>query len=313
MSKTARIHVALLLAAALIGAARSAAALGPASAAWGIECEGESQVFYGTLTVGTPEQLDSLRCYRKVTGNLVLDAASTVFSSQLQVVALPWIEEVGGDVQVVGTAENFAHFRLPRLSLVGGRIQLDYRPAFESLHVPSLAESGDLFVTMRTMNMSLSGLDAVQELGVVQLNNPWSGAGVTPTTYGLTGLERVGSLRILGYGIVRNGLPLMSSLVEVSGDVEVIGKHTEPWTGSDQIPVVPVPVYGTDSIETIGGNLELSHPDLQDFSAFGQLREIGGTLIVDPNTTPGLDAGEIQAFVCGLDQIGSLPPGVSCP
>jgi hypothetical protein len=195
---------------------------------------------------------------------------------------------------------------LPRLAHLGGNISIDMRPMLERVVAPALTSAGDVNITMRSNDVDLTGLDALEQVGAIRLENLEFQDQATPYVRGLNGVKQAASLLVRGYGARPDPVPTLASLTEVTGSVQIDGySQTTPPQSINGLDYRPV--FGTDAIEIIGGDLKISHPDLEDFSDFSQVHTVVGNLIV--SNSPGLSQAEIQSFACGMT---NPPQNISC-
>ena len=226
-------------------------------------------------------EIDLLRCVRKAYSDLVFNAKGDSTFSQIDVLVLPWLEYVNGDVRVVkpGAGQNtFDTVKLSRLAHIGGELRLDFNPAFEGLRLASLTTIASVDIDLRTMDLDLTGLDALVSIaGRLRLHNP--NAGDPPVFRGLRGLTEVGSLSlsVSGRGAFddTSGVGL-SSLRVIRGDVPI---HVVAPSNALANYRAIYAIYATRAIETICGNLVLSTPvQIEDYR---RLRTVYGDLRID--------------------------------
>jgi hypothetical protein len=264
--------------------------LDPASESWQLECEGRSEIFLGTLVINHTDDIDLMRCYRVVTGDLEFRSNGNLGTVSFTV--LPWMELVNGDIKVVAGA-SLDEAWLPRLHTLGGKVSANYDSAFEGLYLQSMTELGDVYITTRTMDNTFTGFDSVTKVAHLNISNGHPEQ-VIPPGRGWNGLAEAGSLRIVGYPLARDTINgLLDAFTTVSGNVDL------ELNGSE--------LYGVDNLTSVGGALWIHDSSIDTLDGLGSLQSVGGCVVIE--NTPNLIPSEINAFAA---QIGKAVNDSNC-
>jgi hypothetical protein len=236
--------------------------LDPASDAWRLECDYVPGVLVGNLIVNAHQELDDLRCYRVIDGNLIFQGDDTGLTG-VPYVVLPWVELVTGNLVVHGDA-NLSDVWLPRLAMLNGGVNIDFRDAFEQLVLPQMTELGSVYLELRSMNNDFSGFATVTKVAKLSINNTHE-TDPRPSVNGFNALVEAASLTLTGFGLsVNQQSGVLTSLIKIQGNVQISITDDQP--------------YGTDQIQTIGGNLRFKDTTITDLSAFSALTSVAGCI-----------------------------------
>lgn len=263
--------------------------LGHASAAWKLECENAPDVFLGNLIVDAGPDLDAFRCYRVVTGYLQFKGGAADFSN-ISFVGLPWVERINGNL-IVDAGTNLDEVWMSRLQTLQGTLDVDFRTQLEKVALPQMTVLGDVFFIMRSMSNDWTGTDSIVQVGDLVISNPQID---NPSTFGFNGLVQADSLKITGRGVTDNGTGIMTSFTTVLGDVEISIKD------ADQ-------PFGTQEIQTIGGNLWIHDTDILNLDGFGSLQSVAGCVSFT-GTNNQLSSGEMNSLLSQIGQLNNLNP-----
>jgi len=135
----------------------------PPSTAYMVECYDEVQVEAEGLALNHVYDIDLLRCKRATYGDFVFKAADSNLSDA-DMIVLPWLEWVGGDVRVQREegGVSFDTLKLSRLAHIGGKLEIDFNPMFEGLRLPSLTTVSAVDIELRELDLDLTGLDTLE-------------------------------------------------------------------------------------------------------------------------------------------------------
>ena len=266
--------------------------LGPASAAWQLECAGEPQSRIGSLAITSVTEVDQYRCLRKISGDLTVDITDwspddAIFMGYLNPFyqpALPWIEAVVGQLIIEGNTVDEVH--LSRLVYVSQRVEIDLRADLEGVNTPSATSLPDLKVILRGNNSDLQGLDPVTSVGLLSIDRP-SGI-VTPNLNGLNGVTSLDGFSWKGGDVVEQDF--LEALTQVSGDVSVKSGAPEP--------------YGLSQVTLIDGTLTIDQTAFTSLSGLSSLTTVTGDVVITNNTS--LPTSAAQSFANGLVVGGSV-------
>lgn len=258
--------------------------LDPTSDAWRLECDYMPEVLLGNLVVNAPEELDDLRCYRVIDGSLIFQGDDTGLTG-VPYVVLPWVELVTGNLVVHGDA-NLSDVWLPRLAMLDGGANIDFRDAFEQLVLPQMTELGSVYLELRSMSNDFSGFATVTKVASLSINNTHD-TNPAPAVNGFNALVEAGSLTLTGFGLnVNQQSGVLTSLINIPGNVQISITDDQP--------------YGTDQIQVIGGNLRFKNTTISDLSKFSALASVAGC--VEFEGAPNLSNSERDNL---LSQVGN--------
>ncbi len=238
-----------------------------ASAAYSRECSDASPVHNGNITLKDTNKIDVYRCVRWLNGNFKLIPEDNRFHQ----LGFPYLYFVSGDFEVTGLAD-LDEFYLPVLQRIHGNMTIDFKEMFEYLQLPSLKKGKKLIVHFRTMSVDLNGLNAITQLGSLELINDVNDPDLLLN--GLQGLTQLTTLKITSGGVVNpttntdlNDGGFLESLVSVDGDVTI------DTTGMSEI-------YGVGNINHIAGDVIISggSGDMTNLAGLERFTLIDGTL-----------------------------------
>jgi hypothetical protein len=261
--------------------------LASSSSAWHLECEGAPEVVLGNLVVNAVEELDDLRCYRAVDGDVRFQGGDVMFDD-VAFVSLPWLERITGKLIVNGGA-NLDEVWLPRLTTLDGAVDADFNTMLEKVALPQMTALGDVHIEMRPMSNDWTGMDSITTMDHLSIDNAQTD---DPDLFGLTGLTSLASLAIEGNGVTVTPPGVMPNLTTVQGDVT--------------IEVTDDDLYGTSQIQTIGGNLHFTNSTIEDLSGFAALQSVAGCITF--TNTPGLSQTERDALLAQVGQSNAPNP-----
>jgi len=270
-----------------------------------------SSLWEGDLSISTDEEAAGF-CpqYTGITGDVTIQGSDSLTSLS----TLACLEDIGGSLQVIGTA--LSSVGLTGLKTVGGPIVIHDNTSMTTLGLPSLESVGG-DIDVQSNGLQLFDLPNLQTL---------AGGLMLDEEPALTDLQSLGTAVVIGGALdlgngVGTDLPVLSdidglsSLVEVTGGLSVTGAaQLENLAGLGNLETVGGSVLiagnalldslaGLETVETIGLHLSVTdNPVLNDMLMLtNNLSSIGGDVTVTGNSELDADqAAELTAFFQGI-------------
>ena len=99
---------------------------------------GETNTLMGSYTIENQLDLEALQGFTEITGHLLLRAQG------LEVIELPNLRRIGGDLRTGNSNGSLQELVLPQLETVGGRVELEFMRNLVSVDLPCLVSSGTI-------------------------------------------------------------------------------------------------------------------------------------------------------------------------
>lgn len=199
------------------------------------DAPGESAVMYGNYSVNNSVDIEGLRGYTELTGDLTIAAGDLPNLN-----ALSSLTVIGGDLRVAGNDALTNLSGLENLESVGGRLSLEYNASLLSLNgLGSLVSVGDgVYVQSNDGLLNVEGLDSLATVGqgvYISSNNS------------LRSLQGFESLVAIGSALNVGDNPTLESLDGLQS-VESIGAYI--WVSTNPMLTDISSLDGLESLES---------------------------------------------------------------